>query len=501
MPNITYGRRVRGLLEYLWGRGKSDEHRDPRIVAGYDDPDVLAPPRHPLDGDRWDLSGLAGRLDAPQVAAGARGVRRYVWQCSLSLPPEERDGEPLDDATWARIAHRFIEEMGFAGSADQAGCRWVAVRHGPSAGGNDHIHLVVTLATEDGAPVWLRGDKRRSQQVCDRIEDEHGLGKWGVRRDRATVRRPVSRAEVERARRDGQDAPQRAVVRRAVRAALAGARDEGDFVRRLHAGGLAVAAYPRAGADTARAGGYSVSLPARVGGQREWFAGRTLDGDLSLPRIRQRWVGEALTVAEWRAIPAESRALAENARMEVWRRAAAALMDVGDRVAAEGVDSPQWPAIVRATGDLLARVAVSVEPEAIGPVSRAADILLRAAAPRRADPPAARSALAEDLGRVADALLITGAARGGEATLATAVVVAVSRLVVVLGELRAAQRQVYAAGAAQAAAARLMPLLRQLEPAAAPVADRGHVPTRDTVPTTPHVDRRGGDRGERDAGR
>ena len=44
IPKVTKGGRVRGLLEYLWGPGKSDEHTNPRILAGYDDPSVLAPP-------------------------------------------------------------------------------------------------------------------------------------------------------------------------------------------------------------------------------------------------------------------------------------------------------------------------------------------------------------------------------------------------------------------------------------------------------------------------
>ncbi|MGC4815806.1 relaxase/mobilization nuclease domain-containing protein, partial [Micromonospora sp. DT228] len=164
IPKVTYGTRVRGLLEYLWGPGKAEEHINPHLVAGYDDASLLTPGRHDRDGERWSLDELAARLDAPQIAAGERGVKQYVWQCSLSLPAQEGQ---LDDATWGRIAGRFVAEMGFTGSPDRAGCRWIAVRHGLSARGNDHVHLVVTLATEDGAPVWLRQDKRRSQQVAD----------------------------------------------------------------------------------------------------------------------------------------------------------------------------------------------------------------------------------------------------------------------------------------------------------------------------------------------
>ena len=52
IPKVTKGTRVRGLLEYLWGPGKSDGHTNPRIVAGYDDPGVLAPPVDPADPEQ-----------------------------------------------------------------------------------------------------------------------------------------------------------------------------------------------------------------------------------------------------------------------------------------------------------------------------------------------------------------------------------------------------------------------------------------------------------------
>ncbi|GAB3866837.1 hypothetical protein GCM10029963_79840 [Micromonospora andamanensis] len=73
IPKVTYGGRVRGLLEYLWGPGKVEEHVNPHLVAGYDDVTLLAPVRHERDGGRWGLDDLAARLDAPQIAAGERG--------------------------------------------------------------------------------------------------------------------------------------------------------------------------------------------------------------------------------------------------------------------------------------------------------------------------------------------------------------------------------------------------------------------------------------------
>ena len=71
----------------------------------------------------------------------------HVWHCSLSLRAEEGQ---LSDERWAAIAGDFVEGMGFTEASGRAACRWVAVRHGLSTAGNDHVHLVVDLVREVG---------------------------------------------------------------------------------------------------------------------------------------------------------------------------------------------------------------------------------------------------------------------------------------------------------------------------------------------------------------
>ncbi|WP_018252744.1 relaxase/mobilization nuclease domain-containing protein [Salinispora mooreana] len=484
IPKVTYGSRVRGLLEYLWGPGKAEEHVNPHLVAGYDDVALLAPQQRAHNDGGWSLEELAARLDAPQIAAGERGVRQYVWQCSLSLPAQEGQ---LDDATWSRIAGRFVTGMGFAGDAERAGCRWIAVRHGLSAKGNDHIHVVVTLAAEDGAPVWLRQDKRRSQQVADLREDEFGLGKWTPGRAGTTKRPELTRPEVDRARRSGQT-PERELLRRQVRAALAGAEGEADWVARMKAAGLLVA--PRTAAtDSQQVVGYVVAVQPTSSGRPTWYAGGSLDGDLSLPQVRKRWPDvERPTTSQWKAAGSTESPrirLSGEDRMAVWRSSATALEAISVRLTRIAPDSPQWPAATRASAELLARVAAGAEPSGRGPVTRAADALARAAAPPRRAPAPAASSVAAELGRVADALLVAGHARnGGEAAILLAVVVQAARLVVALAELRAAQQQAHAAGAAAAAAAHLMPLLQP----GVPRVDQVQVPAQSSTPQAqPHT--------------
>jgi hypothetical protein len=477
IPKVTKGTRVRGLLEYLWGPGRAEEHTNPRIVAGYDEPGVLAPAPDPDEPGRWLLGELAAKLDAPQEALGERGIDEYVLQVSLSVRVDERE---ISDDEWAKIAHQYVQEMGFAGDAERAGCRWIAVHHGLSVSGNDHIHLVITRATEDGAPVYLRGEWKASQRVCDRIEDAFGLRKDTPGRAGATARPAAGRPEVDQARAAGREVTDRQLLRREVRAALAGARDEADWVARMKAAGLLVSVRADKN-DPGRVVGYAVALaPGRGAGKPRWLSGRLLDQDLSLNRVRQRWPeGGRLSPQQWRQVEArEQRVLSGPQRIEVWRASTAALADVAARL--DGVDpgSPQWPAIARGCADVLAVTAAVAEPSGHGPVSLSADILYRAAAPRRTDPAPADSAIAYELGRIADAMTIAGAARhSGEAALVVALVVAAARLIVALARLREAQQQAHAAGAARVAAERLMPLLRQVHQAvpgtpAAPAAGR-----------------------------
>jgi hypothetical protein len=112
---------------------------------------------------------------------------------------------------------------------------------------------------------------------------------------------------------------------------------------------------------------------------------------------------------------------------------------------------------------------VIAEPDGAGPVSRAADILARAAAQQRSQQAPPDSRIAGELGRIADAMLMSG---GGRHRGDAAWVVAAARLIVAIAELREAQQDLHAAGAARVAAERMMPLLVQAQQA------RGRAPRR-----------------------
>ena len=109
---------------------------------------------------------------------------------------------------------------------DEAAVRWVAVRHA-----DNHVHVVATLARQDGRRLWPRNDFYRAREASLAVEDRYGLTRTSPA-DR-TADQQTSRPEQRRHSRQAQRrverglpapaGPDREVLRGKVRAALAGA--------------------------------------------------------------------------------------------------------------------------------------------------------------------------------------------------------------------------------------------------------------------------------------
>ena len=137
------GQDVAGLIRYLYGPGRREEHTDPHIIAGYRPPQDLEPPLR-ANGSR-DFRRLTGLLQLPHDALGKWGYAKPVWHCSMRAAPEDR---LLSDAEWAQIAQDVMHRTGLCPRGDEDDAvRWIAIRHGP-----DHIHLVAMLARQDRTP-------------------------------------------------------------------------------------------------------------------------------------------------------------------------------------------------------------------------------------------------------------------------------------------------------------------------------------------------------------
>src|SRR5579859_2704501 len=206
------GERVEGLIYYLFGPGRREEHTDPHIVAGWRHPAELEPPLLP-DGTR-DFRKLNGLLNQPNAAMGSFAAERPVWHCALRAAPGDKT---LSDDEWAQIAWDVMDRTGLCrpGDEDRA-VRWIAVRHA-----DDHIHLVVMLARQDGRRPSTRNDRYRVRDACLAAEQRYGLRSTAPG-DRTAARCP-SRAESEKAARRGLDEAPRVVLRRQVSTAAAAA--------------------------------------------------------------------------------------------------------------------------------------------------------------------------------------------------------------------------------------------------------------------------------------
>jgi hypothetical protein len=433
IPKITKAGVPTPVLRYLVGPGKANEHTNPHLVAGSE---AMLTAYEGAELSRAQAHELAAWIDAPRLRFGVNvtaprteqdpdtGERvevgrreENVWHCSLSIAATEGD---LGDERWQTVATEFAETMGLTGADGKAPCRWVAVHHGRSANGNDHIHLVASTVREDGTRWEGRyRDHYRAQATCRGLEERHGLTRL-TGPAAGVSERGATRAEITRAARASTEltAPQELGQR--VRAAALVSTSEAEFVRRVRAEGIVIK--PRYAKDsTTDVVGYRVALPAeRNAGAWRFYGGGTLGRDLSLPRLRQSWPAAQLddstaAVGEWRAAHTgravagvggrETRSLTSDAQ----RTATARLAAYNDRLTAMPLtDEAGWAEAARQSAGAVAAWA-SHDPQHGPELATAARALARSAQTRQ---PGTAAAPTADSARAAALVLAAGG--GGE---------------------------------------------------------------------------------------
>lgn len=408
---VSRGDRMSGLLVYLAGPGRANEHTEPHLVAG--DGAVLA--WHNDDELNRDAAlALAKHLDAPAKAYDTNVKGGHVWHCSLSLRAEEGQ---LTDQQWRGIAEDFVSRMDFGDDGVKAPTRWAAVRHGLSKNGNDHVHVVVNLVREDGTKASIANDYFRAANACRELEAKYGLqpvmGRHAGRGSRAytyaemqaAARRqafdtyaaqghqrpwaalPAADREqrVEQARQKVR--PPRQQLGRQVRGVAATSSSEAEFVRRLRGAGLLARPRFAAGRQDVVAG-YSVAFRPEAGQAPIWYGGGHLARDLSLPRLRQQWpdTPEAASeaVAEWRAAWRGQPVVAPGPESlsvdpDLWSRCEADLASWRQALRDTPIeDRAQWARVARDASGAFAAWSQQVE-HTPGPLAAAADALARSA--------------------------------------------------------------------------------------------------------------------------
>lgn len=292
---ISVGATPGSLVTYLYGPGRSNEHTDQRMIAGSaqllamsqsmdmrGDVEARAALVREFDGAWRQVRREKGLPLTPGENERVRGAARadHVFHATLALGP--KDGA-LSDEQWADAARSFVKEMGFVDSQAGADCAWMAINHGDSRNGNDHIHIAVNLVREDGRRASVHQSKRRTAQAGARVAA--ALGKEVVF-DPEVVSGigNIPRGEWERAQRAGKE-PERVRARRLVEAAALNAGSEAEFVRTARALGLYVK--PRVGTARRQSpDGYSVKLQD---GGTLWLSPSKMDRSLGLDQLRQRY--------------------------------------------------------------------------------------------------------------------------------------------------------------------------------------------------------------------
>lgn len=457
ISKVSRGWRIGGLVRYLMGPKRFNEHTNQHVVAAWDGNPQAHQPVQNGDGT-FDCNDLAAALADPAVAAGipqqtppARPdgtvPRGPVWHCSLR---NAADDEPLADEQWATIVEEVMDRTGIAPRGDLGACRWVAIRHA-----DDHVHIAAMLVRQDtGRRVHPDNDFGRVRQVCREAEARLGLTPTAPT-DR-TAAKAATRAEREKAALHGRDEPCRDWLRRVVRTAAVQAQDPEAFFDRLE--GLGAMVHRRSD-ESGAVVGYSVAVPGDVDkhGAPIWFPGRLLSTDLSLPSLQQRWASAPE--------PANPIPPAERERSQVGRaereaatgEAVAAIEHAAAAVSSRDLptDSDELDSVAHAAGDMVSAVTTLVSrgtagdgwtglPREAGDTFDRASRAPQIGQPRRWAPVAIE--LRQAAWRLAAVRSLVHGGRGGEGT---RLIVALAALIAEIAALREEQQRWAQAGAAR----------------------------------------------------
>ncbi len=483
------------------------------MIASWDGRPDTVQPGLGMSGTR-DFTELADRLNEPVAALGysKQELRtiKPVYHLTVAAAKDPDTGAPLDrsltDAQWADIAQEYMDRIGLARREDDLGVRWVAVRHA-----QDHVHIVATLARQDGRRPRLSNDHYRSMEASRFVEHKYGLVATAATGHTAAARpsRGEQRKHRETTRRreaQGRPAPaatDREQLRRQVRVAAAGASGQSEFFARLRADGLLVR-QRLSELNPGEVTGYAVAVPDRygTGAAPVYFGGGKLAPDLTLPRLQRRWHGPAAAAgpqvgpaaaAARRAAPGAAAkpggrqvrtdrfGLTETERMRIWKQATLAAGRASEHIAASVGSDPSGAADAAwAASDFLAAAGRVVEGRRGGPLTQAAQTYDQAARELHGRVPAPTAA-GTGLRAAGRLLLSAQVALPSEIKQLLALMAQLSALTDAVTRLREAQDRAGQAFAARQAAQALRAVPARYAGPGAPVGAASPAPSRSSV--------------------
>ncbi|KFI90857.1 relaxase/mobilization nuclease family protein [Bifidobacterium saguini DSM 23967] len=344
IPNIVRGSNPAGLIRYLFGKGRHNEHTDQHLVCSSRDMaesfDDTGKPTVSFEeiGRRFDrryrVMERKGEPCPPDMRGkrnpGHEHGRHRVWHCSLAIKAGQGI---LTDQEWENLIRDYLTRLGVIQGEDDRNITWLAVRHGLSRNGNDHVHIAVQLARNDD---WINPyhDRIHAQKACRSMEKERGeLVELGRSDTGARIRwqysqwRRWAEWKAENDYGDGWDALDagersrliasvaastmpRQRVALIVEACARASHSEDEFIRRIRREGFSIDPRLRKGAakdsftDPGQVVGYRITWHSSDG-WTERFNAFDLGDDMRLKRLRSEWKDDArsraLAVQEWRA--------------------------------------------------------------------------------------------------------------------------------------------------------------------------------------------------------
>ena len=335
-------------------------------------------------------------------------------------------------------------------------------RHGP-----DHIHLVAMLARQDRTRPRLANDRYRVRDACIAAEQRYGLRSTAPA-DRTAARGPT-RAETDKAARQGRREPPRLTLRRHVSTAAASAGSVEECFARLDQAGVLVRLRYSV-KNPGQVTGYAVALPGDTArnGEPVWYGGGKLAADLSWPKLCQRWTGPARPDSPLNASEADA----------MWEYAARTAADATARIRFYATTNPAAAAdAAYAASDALHVAAAALGSRALREAADAFD--------RAARQPYGRMPASTPVGnqlRHAARLISAYAYLTGDRWLTPVVlIVRLAALAEAVAELRESQQRAAQAAAALRAARHLRAATRPAPPTTRPAGR----PAATTAPPAP----------------
>lgn len=326
IAKVSVGARMSGLMMYLAGPGRSNEHTNQRVITGSE---TLIPYAEQASLGKGTVMQISRELDADMRRTETVMPKGHVFHASISL---SADDKTLTDEQWASVAHDFMKAMEFTESGGRSPVAWIAINHGVNLKGNPHIHIAASMVREDGTKWNQHESGKRAVKICRELEEKYDLQRVGqdlssvayVRGEKESLARRQAMAEHRQLVKTGQEGTPweslspseknaaiaakaamteqpRVVLARRIRGCAAASADEGEFVRRMRREGLLVRPRFAEGAST-EVTGFSVADRPQFGERPIWYGGGKLGKDLTLPALRGQWDTPAsAAVQEWTA--------------------------------------------------------------------------------------------------------------------------------------------------------------------------------------------------------